>query len=241
MKKQAIIAALTGATGFSQAASTAISGTGWNEDLVIENTTNWDWAAVPGALTTGRVAGWAFYESGWGDAPQGLNNTGAYTGPSGSSYQLESYTSNNAILNTGTFTPSAGASYSEIAFLTTTQDNGGGNITWEATLNFADTTSTVLSGNGIDWTNGAASEVVSSNHGLANDSNQAFYGDTLSIVERTFTLSAADQGKTLTSIDLARTGGTNVVFHAISGQAVPEPSSALLSLLALGFMARRRR
>ena len=230
--------AVTATAGTLPAAPLPVLGTGWNADLVVEATTNFTWEDADLATSTEVVDGvgnrWVFYENGWGSAIQGINSTGVYVGPSGATYDIEPYNVSNAILNAGTLTLGSGGQFSDLAFLTTTQSNTGGSVNWTATVNFSDASSTILNGVGDDWINPASTQVVESNHGLGALYN-TFYNGNLFMVERTFTLSASDQAKTITSIDFALTGGDNFVIHAVSGTVVPEPSA--LALACFGGLA----
>ncbi len=236
------IATVLSAVASVEAASTPILGSGWDEDLVVENTADFTPAGALGA-TNANIADWVLYESGWGSSIQGLSVGGTLVGPSGTSYDIEDYSGNNAIHNAGTFTLNSPGQFSELAFLTTTQKTGGNGtpneITWDATVNFSSGPATVLNGGGIEWVVHSPQD-VSQDHGLWNTSGEFFYNGTLAMAERTFTLSPADQLRTVTSIDLAITGGDHAVFHAISGAAIPEPTTLVLGLIGLVACGRRR-
>ncbi len=115
-------------------------------------------------------------------------------------------------------TLTAPGSFQALQFLDTAQGPGAG-TNFNATLNFADGSHTVLSvANEPDWTFNGNNALL--NTGLANTGG--YYGGTLNLFEHDFTLTAADQAKTLNSVTFNTTSstGAGLAFFAMSGQVV---------------------
>ncbi len=209
---------------------------GYNQDLIWGNGE----AATPAAATTNNLVSWDWYENGAGGAgvPQGLPvNSGAaprtFTSAFNSSvqFQLADYGStagrnnNVTIVTTGasaTMMLATPGKFQSLQFLDTSQgDNNGVGTAWNATLNFADgSQSTVSVANEADWTRNG--QIALPNTGLVQNNNSGYYNNQLSLFEHDFTLSAADQAKTLSSVTLNTTAssGTGLAFFALSGQAL---------------------
>jgi len=236
--------------GVCHADLVTLAGSGWNADVILEAG-----ASVPPVSGTDfnnsiSAIDWMFYEQGYSSGGQGLNATGEYVSAgSGTTYQMQDYDANNVILDNGVFTLATPDQFENLAFLMTFQnDSGTSSISnGSATLNFSDGSSTVLNYSGDDWTR-TPSQLVLEDHGLVRfpGSSPNFYSGPLSLVERTFSLNATDQAKTLNSINFSQTSsGSDVLIHAVNGnvEAVPEPSSlAIVGLAAVaGCFYRRRR
>ena len=89
-------------------------------------------------------------------------------------------------------------SFQAVQFLETTQ--GGSGTTWHATLNFSDSSQTVLSNvTDPDWTADNSHNALTFT-GLVPHGGGAPYTGTLNLREYDFSLSPADQLKTLSSI-----------------------------------------
>lgn len=202
--------------------------------------------------TTISVSNWDFYEAGAsvtnGNATlsQGLPSGSRTFTAAGVEFQFASYTGNNVVvLNPGSATlplVSPGA-YSDLHFLMTMQGSTG---SFNATLNFSDSTSaTTTTYSGItDWTLAASGgSNALANMGLVGSGNQVYSGP-LYLRDFDFTLAVSDQGKTLDSITINYINGGPLMFFAASGtvSAVPEPSTcaALFGAGALAFAAWRR-
>lgn len=212
---------------------TPLALTGWNQDVIAENT-----AASPAAGTTtdflGGATDWVWYEQGAPSSSQGLPSSGSFASQAnaGVTFQFQPYDGNNAVVQSGTVTLTNPGKFNSLAFLVSAQGSGS---TWNATLNFSDNTSTVLSTQADpDWTQTGLNAI--DNMGLFPRSGSwaGAYSGNLHMFEHDFLLSATDQAKTLTSISFNKISG-NMVLFAVSGIAVPEPSS--LSLMGLVGMA----
>ncbi|MCF7733837.1 MAG: SGNH/GDSL hydrolase family protein [Akkermansiaceae bacterium] len=198
-----------------------ISLTGWNQDIIAEKT-----AANPQAGTTTNVASWVWYEQGAPNSSQGLPGGGLITSVYGAGvrFQLQPYNGNNAVVldsgtTTATVTLSSPKKFTSLQFLNSGQGVPG--PTWNAQLNFSDSTSTTLSNvTDPDWTKNGNNARTSVGLVARNASWSGFYTGTLNLFEHDFTLSPGDQAKVLNSIKLTRTGGGILMFFALSGTAV---------------------
>ncbi|MEJ6569509.1 MAG: GDSL-type esterase/lipase family protein [Akkermansiaceae bacterium] len=182
-----------------------LTGTGWNQDLVAESG-----AASAVAATTTALSTWVFYETGFPGTVAGLNASGAYSRGS-AHYQMPPYDENNVILSSGTFTLTTPRTFSKLGFLVSNQ--GANGSSWTATVTYADSSTQVLAGTGVTWTQ-PSEEVVVSGHGLLKRGTGAPFTGSLSMVERQFEV---DPAKSIASIQFATQSGITAI-HAVSGQ-----------------------
>jgi hypothetical protein len=236
-------------TGFvSAAVFNPIDVSGWDADIVV-GTTESALTGTSEAMDGGDANGGAtvYYE-------QGFNPTNATSGLKGGLmqstttsdlwFQLQSFTSDNAIYKGGTLTLTTAAAYDRIALIGAT-GNGTGNLT----VTFKYTTggdSVFYPSGGIeqDWFNG--SEIAYTANGRVSTVNGEFTfvdSENPRLYESIFDI---DQTRLLQSVVITDNNAASTdprpVVMAISGEAIPEPASiAMLSVVsALGFFIRRR-
>ncbi|HEY1379144.1 MAG TPA: autotransporter-associated beta strand repeat-containing protein [Gemmataceae bacterium] len=152
--------------------------------------------------------------------------------PNGSTFVLQPYTAANSLnlrgQQSGTLTLGSPAAFKTVSVLAAA---GNGNTTFNATFNYADGTSTLLTAVDPDWFTGIP--YVIGGVGRYNTSNNVF--DTGApgaanprLFQINFSLPAADQGKTLNSITFqnaaAATAGNIVNIFALNGTATAAPS-----------------
>lgn len=228
-------AALTGS-----AAAAPISVTGYNADIIAE--------AGNGSLGTVTTAGvirdiFTIAEVGYTGVP-GQTGTpltivsDTVTSLSGTVYGVDADAS-NALIGDGSLTLVTPGQYQDLQFLLY-YDIG----TLTATLNFDDLSSTVLtSDSSSDWQGSNAFNAFASKTSAPRRDNNTYFGQGLWLREFSFSLSAADQVKTLNSIDINfSTANNRASILAVSGTAtIPSPSAAIAGLVGLGGICLRRR
>src|SRR5882672_768505 len=239
------IAAIFGAFGAESlfaANMTPVSVTGFNRDVMVENT-----AAGPpytaAALNFNPGEQNAYYQAGLAGKNFGLPLSGAFTnGSDGSAFQLQPYTGNNALVlstdtgvNAGTLSLATPTTFSRIAIIANA-GNGDGTGTATLTLTFNDSSTFVTNYYAPDWFNVNAGplfsiplqgfERMAVNNGAVsgNPGNPRFYQTTINV----FALMGS-ANKPLSSITLGRAtiaaGGfaRSTGIYAVSGL----PSSAV--------------
>lgn len=204
-----------------------LTGSSFNFDIIAEAN-----ASYPQSGTNTAYAGWVYYEKGAPNTAQGL--------PAGNTpftsqfnplvqFQLAPYSgganvlSKNALILAsginGDFTLATPGQFQAVQLLY----NCSGSATFTAMANFSDNTHTMLtSGTSVpDWTQ--PGPIAITNIGLTPDNgvspgwtSSGLYTSRLSMFEQDYTLSMADQAKTLVSITLTSNTGTPV-FYALSG------------------------
>lgn len=257
----------------SCAASVALSATGWNSDIIFDNSSGTYNQSINGTLDNGpgNINGYSYYQS--GSYPlqpsasdiKDLSSTGVHAGTyisstgSGNSFAFQSVTANNALLlnntNSGTLTLASSISLSSLALYGTT---GGGASAASVVLNFSDGSTslyTIAGSSGItrDWfkpTDGSGdSQVALAVGGRVSNRGEEGYttlyqqmNDRISIYESILAITPADQLKLINSVTITNTGGAHLAVMALSGTAVPEPSSlALVAICGAAGLVRRRR
>jgi PEP-CTERM motif len=225
---------------------------GLNQDLVVENGASNPTSAITGTMDNGIGAtnGATWYEKGYnaGAASSGLPHPGqvaSFTDPS-HLFNLASYTGPNAIMLTDgnpsqTLTLDGTQAYHTLSILTST---GGGTGIVHLVIHHADgTVETTTAANSGDWFNNDPTAVIAD--GRVDPSSNNFdnvYNNNPRLYTADFTL--ADTTDPISSIDVIRNAGSggNTAVFALSGVVTPEPASlGVLSLGALGLLARRRR
>ncbi|MBB5352626.1 hypothetical protein HNR46_002874 [Haloferula luteola] len=250
------------------AAVSTIAVTGWSEDIVLNDPSPYS-TAVTSTMDNGlgSFENWTWIEegnylgtSGSSEFFEGLTSGTIASMTGNGTFEFQSFSGSNALLLTsagpsgplltGTLTLSTPASYSSIALFGSTS---GGATSATVTLTFSDSSTseyTIASGTGIgtDWFNTNADRAVVVGGRAANKSEEGYTvlfrgtSDSIAINESLLTLTATDQAKVLESVTITNTGGGKLAVMAISGEAVPEPSAAILfgALGAFGLVRRRR-
>ncbi|MBK1883431.1 PEP-CTERM sorting domain-containing protein [Luteolibacter pohnpeiensis] len=251
-------------SGTAFAAYTPVGVTGWTEDIVINNPSPYNesvTSTMDGGYGTPENNTWI--EAGTYTRNEGdefyfnglVAGTHTSIGPSGAEFVFQNFTGNNALLLesgiTQTLSLDSLASYSSLVFIGAAAGGGAAEVT--VTLHFSDfTTATFSSPDGIarDWFDSGSTEAAYLVGGRASNKSEEGYtllfdnnNDAIRLHEYVVDLALADQSKELVSIDVTNSGsGGRVALFAVSGEAIPEPSVALLSGAALlGLGLRRRR
>ena len=248
------------------AAITSIPVSGWTHDLVINGSGPYNTSITNSMDNETGIENWTWVEEGnylfqAETTPSFFEGlvAGTHTsiGPSGAEFTFQDFSGLNALrlsaTQSSTLTLTTTSAYSTLVFIGAA--GNGSSAAIQVTLNFADSTTAVFnSTEGIsrDWFDGTSTESAYLVGGRASnrseDSYSALFRDTNSAIrlhEYQIFLSEADQGKELTSITLSNTGsGGRIAVFAVSGEAIPEPSTAglvaLCGLFGLGHRRRRR-
>lgn len=205
MKRDIVLATVLAViTGSTQAES--ISGTGFSADAIAEKE-----GVTPDDVSDyGGLARWVFAEAG---APSILTTTATVTVPDssdrtfttdfGTEFELQPYDQNNIMVN-DTFALDSPGSYSDLQFLIF---GIGGNSAdnFQATVNFSDASSTLLTFSISDW---QASRDYNATERMAIARRGAggwasYFGPGVYPREIPFELSVADQGKVIQSIEFS--------------------------------------
>jgi len=221
------IYAVSGLLGSGVApAAEPISVTGFNRDLVVENTSSGPPYATAGELNPGE--GNAFYQSGLSGKSYGLPASGAFKSViDGSQFQFQPYTASNSLvlssetgLTNGTLTLTSPAVYNSICVIANSA-NATSTSVGSLSLNFADGTSLVSSYHAFDWFSNPGYalqqvERISLSSGAtqgASTGDPRFYQTTLDIVAL-----VGATNKPLASVTFGKPSGVGATgIYALSG------------------------
>lgn len=265
MKKTSMkLAALAILSAPAGAAITPLAVSGWTHDVVINGAGPYNTSITNSMDNETGVENWTWVEAGnylFENDPEpsffpGLvAGTHTSIGPSGAQFAFQDFSGLNSLrLSTGqssTLTLDVAGAYSSLVLIGAAANGGSAEVT--VTLNFSDLTTAVFSsaeGISRDWFGAGSPESAYLVGGRASNRSENGYttlfrqanGD-IRLHEYAIDLSPGDQAKDLVSITVANSGaGGRIALFAVSGQAVPEPSTfglvAVCGLLGLG---RRRR
>lgn len=213
--------------------STPIAASGWNRDIVVENTATNPYSGFAQSFDT--FNNWSWYERGTGTSTKGLPIGGTFTSVSDATIQgqFQPYNGNNALFldvnaPTGTLTVDvAGRRPYEVLVIFASSSNQGG--TGTMVVQFTDgTSSSSISFNAQDWfnvtTNNALnnlgrSNLTSDNFDEASSGNPRIYQTVVDMVALGLNTRAVES----ITFTKPNVGGAsqNTVIMGISGRPVP--------------------
>jgi hypothetical protein len=241
-RPHAVLALWLGAASAAQAANMApLTVTGFNRDVVIENTaagppfTNYAQNFNAGEAT-------CYYQTNLSGKSHGLPPSGSFMSAlgDGTVFQLQPYTGNNALvlssdtgLTSGTLTLSTPVSYSRVAVIANS-GNGSSVGAANVTLQFNDGTTYVATYIAPDWFNNTTNvalqgfERINLTSGAVSGSpgNPRFYQTTLNL----YALLGATN-KPLVSLTFAKPAANSTGIYAVSGLPVSAVTLAVISNL----------
>ncbi len=234
-----------------QAANSPIAATGWNRDVVVENTATAPFSAAASPFDVPNNYG--FYQAGLSVGTRGLPAGGGFTSlvDGTTVFQFQPYTANNVLQlsasssSVGTLALAPPGAYSSISILAAAANSGAsqGNLV----IHFADATvSPTLQFNNSDWffqPNPAIKGFGRIDLGSAGAEDNG--NDFPELYQTTLNLAGLGlASKAIVSIDfidLSSDPRESTGVFALSGTLVPEPGSVGLLVLGAAALAIRRR